>query len=44
MGVGAQAGQKRASAVLELEVQAVVSCPTWVLETELIFYRNNKYC
>lgn len=33
--VGAPAGQKRVLSPLELEWQAVVSCPPWVLGTEL---------
>jgi hypothetical protein len=33
--VGGRVGQKKVPDPLELELQAVVSCPTWVLETEL---------
>jgi hypothetical protein len=35
MCVGAQEGQRRAFALLELELQAVVSRETWVLGTKL---------
>lgn len=33
--VDAQRGQNRASDILELDLQAVVNCLQWVLETEL---------
>jgi hypothetical protein len=32
MSVGSHGGQRRASDSLELELQAVISCPTWALE------------
>lgn len=35
VGTSAYKGHKRALELLELETLRVVSCPTWVLETEL---------
>lgn len=34
---GVPRGQKRVSDALQLELQMVVSCPLWVLETEIRF-------
>lgn len=35
MGTSTCEGQKRASVLLELELQVVVRCVTWVVKTEL---------
>ena len=35
VNMGAQRGQKKASDTLKLELQIVVNCVTWVLDTKL---------
>lgn len=37
MGTSVYKGHKRALELLELETQRVVSCPTWVLGTQLLW-------
>lgn len=44
--MGAQGSQKKALDLwdfLALEVQAVVSCPTWMLRTALVLCHGAKY-
>jgi hypothetical protein len=43
MCVGVHRGQQREPDPWNWEVQAVISCPVWVLGTELIRWKSGKY-